>query len=210
MWLARLGRTNCSCSPSMSAGARVPACSPRRPSAPHRLSPYRPLAVLPRSPAPRRCSRTRCRDPPSPLYYKVTPRWRARCPPNSNTTSRRLNGPPLPSPRRRYANEFNNLLSAYQAANDIDLTRDHDPPADNLYIRVNVLTDVGQFVGPESGVNLDLKRGDLSYLRRGDVEHLVRRVEKPTVGARAEGWLGRSSQEVASHGWERALVSPPV
>ena len=102
------------------------------------------------------------------------------------------------------------MLSAYQAANDIDLTRDHDPPADNLYIRVNVLTDVGQFVGPESGVNLDLKRGDLSYLRRGDVEHLVRRVAKPTVGVRAEGWLGRSSHEVASHGWVRALVSPPV
>ncbi|KAL3920050.1 MAG: hypothetical protein SGPRY_005399, partial [Prymnesium sp.] len=75
---------------------------------------------------------------------------------------------------RRYANEFNNLLSAYQAANNIDLTRDHDPPSDNLYIRVNVLQDIGQFVGPESGVNIDLKRGDLSYLRRGDVEHLVR------------------------------------
>lgn len=74
----------------------------------------------------------------------------------------------------RYANEFNNLLSAYQAANNIDLTRDHDPPSDNLYIRVNVLQDIGQFVGPESGVNIDLKRGDLSYLRRGDVEHLVR------------------------------------
>ena len=79
-----------------------------------------------------------------------------------------------PAAPHRYANEFNNLLSAYQAANDIDLTRDLDPPSDNLYIRVNVLTDVGQFVGPESGVNLDLKRGDLSYLRRGDVEHLVR------------------------------------
>ena len=76
--------------------------------------------------------------------------------------------------RRRYAKEFNSLLSAYQAANDIDLTRDHDPPTDNLYIRVNVLRDIGQFVGPESGVNIDLKRGDLSYLRRGDVEHLVR------------------------------------
>ncbi|KAL1524610.1 hypothetical protein AB1Y20_019499 [Prymnesium parvum] len=75
---------------------------------------------------------------------------------------------------RRYAQEFNNLLSAYQTENDLDLTRDYDPPSDNLYIRVNVLQDIGQFVGPESGVNIDLKRGDLSYLRRGDVEHLVR------------------------------------
>ena len=88
--------------------------------------------------------------------------------------TRDVRSAPTARTRGRYANEFNNLLSAYQAANDIDLTRDHDPPADNLYIRVNVLTDVGQFVGPESGVNLDLKRGDLSYLRRGDVEHLVR------------------------------------
>lgn len=74
----------------------------------------------------------------------------------------------------RFAREFNNLLSAYQTEMDIDLTRDLDPPTDNLYIRVNVLQDVGQFVGPESGVNIELKRGDLSFLRRGDVEHLVR------------------------------------
>lgn len=75
---------------------------------------------------------------------------------------------------QRYSSRFNELLSEYQAANDIDLTRDHDPPSDNLYISVNVLQDVGQYVGPESGTNLDLKRGDLSFLRRGDVEHLVR------------------------------------
>ena len=81
---------------------------------------------------------------------------------------------PLSIHERRYANEFNKLLSTYQAANGIDLTRDHDPPSDNLYIRVNVLSDIGQFVGPESGSTIDLKRGDCSFLRRGDVEHLVR------------------------------------
>ena len=42
-------------------------------------------------------------------------------------------------------------------------------------LQVNVLTDVGQFVGPESGSNVELKQGDECYLRRGDVEHLVRR-----------------------------------
>ena len=81
---------------------------------------------------------------------------------------------PLSVHERRYANEFNRLLSVYQTAQDIDLTRDLEPPNDNLYIRVNVLSDVGQFVGPESGSTIDLKRGDCSFLRRGDVEHLVR------------------------------------
>lgn len=57
---------------------------------------------------------------------------------------------------------------------DLDLTRDCTPPADNLLIRVNVLSDVGKFVGPESGAVLELKRGDIPFLRRGDVEHLVR------------------------------------
>ena len=108
----------------------------------------------------------------------------------------------------------------YQFAYDVDITRDLEPPDDNLLIRVrpapfpfagthagtarvrrirpaldpapapphpfrrtppantlqvSVLKDVGQFVGPESGSNVELKQGDECYLRRGDVEHLVRR-----------------------------------
>tara|TARA_B110001452_G_scaffold170477_2_gene142660 strand:- start:3 stop:356 length:354 start_codon:yes stop_codon:yes gene_type:complete len=62
----------------------------------------------------------------------------------------------------------------YQIAYDVDITRDLEPPDDNLYVRVNVLKDVGQFVGPESGSNVDLKKGDEIFLRRGDIEHLVR------------------------------------
>ena len=42
-------------------------------------------------------------------------------------------------------------------------------------VQVSAVKDVGQFVGPESGANVELKRGDEQYLRRGDVEHLVRR-----------------------------------
>ena len=56
---------------------------------------------------------------------------------------------------------------------DLDLTRDCSPPED-LLIKVNVLADIGQFIGPESGATLELKRGDNPFLRRGDVEHLVR------------------------------------
>ena len=72
-----------------------------------------------------------------------------------------------------YVQEYNHLLSQFQMKYDLDLTRGCTPPADNLLIRVNVLMDVGKFVGPESGAMLELKRGDNPYLRRGDVEHLV-------------------------------------
>ncbi len=116
-------------------------------------------------------------------------------------------------------------------AYDLDLTRDYQPPED-LYVRVNVLQDIGQcvpplrlaspvpqaargrcaapgrereekeraphrttthrcataprrvgaelstpahrFIGPESGQPLELKRGDHTLLRRGDIEHLIR------------------------------------
>eukprot|EP00908_Phaeocystis_cordata_P021287 Transcript_3634.p1 GENE.Transcript_3634~~Transcript_3634.p1 ORF type:complete len:171 (+),score=45.59 Transcript_3634:310-822(+) len=76
---------------------------------------------------------------------------------------------------RTFADEYNKLLSTYQIAYDVDITRDLEPPDDNLLVRVNVLRDVGQIVGPESGSNLELKKGDECFLRRGDVEHLIRR-----------------------------------
>ena len=76
---------------------------------------------------------------------------------------------------REYAQRFNGLLSTLQTAYDVDLTRDLEPPTDSLYIKVNVLVDVGQIVGPESGADIDLRKGDQSYLRRGDVEHLIRK-----------------------------------
>jgi hypothetical protein len=75
---------------------------------------------------------------------------------------------------RRYEKEFNDLLCSYQMATVVDITRDYDPPEDNLYIRVNVLQDVETFVGPDTGNNIDLRRGAVNYIRRGDVEHLVR------------------------------------
>ena len=56
--------------------------------------------------------------------------------------------------------------------------RTPQPPRRNrlvAVVQVSALKDVGQFVGPESGANVELKRGDEQYLRRGDVEHLVRR-----------------------------------
>jgi len=72
-----------------------------------------------------------------------------------------------------YSERFNELLAEFQMAYDLDLTRDYQPPED-LYVRVNVLQDIGQFIGPESGQPLELKRGDHTLLRRGDIEHLIR------------------------------------
>jgi len=49
-----------------------------------------------------------------------------------------------------YAEGFNELLGEFQTAYDLDLTRDFQPPED-LYVRVNVLQNIGQCVllGPQ-------------------------------------------------------------
>lgn len=80
----------------------------------------------------------------------------------------------LSSHEQQYATEYNHLLSNYQFSYDLDLTRDCTPPVDNLMIKVHVLADIGKFVGPESGSAIELRVGDHAFLRRGDVEHLVR------------------------------------
>jgi hypothetical protein len=74
---------------------------------------------------------------------------------------------------KTYEFEYNKLLAQYQAEFNLDLSRDLEPPQD-LMIKVYVPEDVGQFIGPESGANLDLRAGDEVFLRRGDVEALLR------------------------------------
>ena len=54
----------------------------------------------------------------------------------------------LSSHEQQYAKEYNELLSNYQIKYDLDLTRDCIPPVDNLLIKVNVLADIGKFIGP--------------------------------------------------------------
>ena len=72
-----------------------------------------------------------------------------------------------------YVREYEELLAEYQSEYDIDLTLNTKPPTD-LYIRVLVVQDVGEIVGPESGATLDLRKGDTLFLRRRDVEPLIR------------------------------------
>ena len=74
---------------------------------------------------------------------------------------------------KTYEFEYNKLLAQYQAEFNLDLSRDLEPPQD-LMIKVYVPEDVGQFIEPESGANLDLRAGDEVFLRRGDVEALLR------------------------------------
>ena len=75
---------------------------------------------------------------------------------------------------REYDREYAALLSEFQTAYDLDLTRDTKPPSD-LYIKVLAREEVGAFIGPESGATIDpVKAGDTIFLRRGDVEPLIR------------------------------------
>jgi hypothetical protein len=75
---------------------------------------------------------------------------------------------------REYDREYAKLLSEFQTSYDLDLTRDTKPPSD-LYIKVLAREEVGAFIGPESGATIDpVKAGDTIFLRRGDVEPLIR------------------------------------
>ena len=75
---------------------------------------------------------------------------------------------------REYDREYADLLSDYQTAYNLDLMRDVKPPTD-LYIKVLAKEEIGAFVGPESGATIDpVRAGDTIFLRRGDVEPLIR------------------------------------
>ena len=75
---------------------------------------------------------------------------------------------------RQYDRDYADLLSQLQTDYDIDLMRDTKPPTD-LYIKVLAREEVGAFVGPESGATIDpVRAGDTIFLRRGDVEPLIR------------------------------------
>ena len=70
-----------------------------------------------------------------------------------------------------FLNGYNRLLGSYSDAVGLDLTADIKPPRD-LFIEVRVKRECGS-VMTESGV-LNLKQGSMCFVRRSDVEHLVR------------------------------------
>ena len=79
------------------------------------------------------------------------------------------------SPHERdYEQKYAQLLADFQVEYDLDLTRDTKPPTD-LYVKVLAKQDVDAFIGAESGARIDtLRAGDTVFLRRGDVEPLIR------------------------------------
>lgn len=54
---------------------------------------------------------------------------------------------------------------------DLDLTSDLQPPKD-LYLEVRVLKDIRELYTESGPINLELN--STHYLRRSDVEHLIR------------------------------------
>lgn len=68
--------------------------------------------------------------------------------------------------------QYNKLLGAYCDSVELDLTADAQPPKD-LYIEVRVLADCGSVVTDSGPVTL--KPGTAHFLKRMDVEPLIRR-----------------------------------
>lgn len=77
----------------------------------------------------------------------------------------------MSAPESHFLKEYNNLVGRYSQTLDLDLTADIQPPRD-LFIEVRVRYDCGNVL-TESG-NVALKPGTAHFLKRSDVEHLVR------------------------------------
>ncbi|KNC51977.1 DNA replication complex GINS protein PSF1 [Thecamonas trahens ATCC 50062] len=67
---------------------------------------------------------------------------------------------------------YDRLLGDYMTEVDLNLTEDLTPPKD-LFIEVRVVQDAGTII-TEAGDELTLTRNSTHYLRRSDVEHLIR------------------------------------
>jgi GINS complex subunit 1 len=67
--------------------------------------------------------------------------------------------------------EYNTILGKYCDHIELDLTADAQPPKD-LYIEVRVISDCGSVITDSGPVAL--KPGTAHFLKRADVEHLIR------------------------------------
>lgn len=77
----------------------------------------------------------------------------------------------LSSSEQDYFHDYNKLLTLYHEALEIDLTSDLEPPKD-LMVEIRVLQSCGEIITENGPVSLD--QGSTHYLRRSDVEHLIR------------------------------------
>lgn len=99
------------------------------------------------------------------LQRIISYRWAA-----GPSTSARL-GDNLSGQEQVFLNKYNALLGAYSDAVNLDLTADAQPPRD-LYVEVRVLSDCGSVLTDSGPVAL--KPGTAHFLKRADVEHLIR------------------------------------
>lgn len=77
----------------------------------------------------------------------------------------------LSGPESAFLNDYNKILGKYCDQVELDLTADRKPPRD-LYIEVRVLRDCGSVMTDAGAVTL--KPGTAHFLKRADVEHLIR------------------------------------
>lgn len=77
----------------------------------------------------------------------------------------------LSGAERQFLTAYNSLLGEYCDAVGLDLTADQSPPKD-LYVEVRVVHDCGDIL-TEAGP-VALKPGTAHFLKRTDVEHLIR------------------------------------
>lgn len=80
-------------------------------------------------------------------------------------------GPLMSGAEASFLTSYNQLLSVYCDAVELDLTADPLPPRD-LYIEVRVERDCGSVLTDSGPVTL--KKGTAHFLKRTDVEHLIR------------------------------------
>lgn len=92
-------------------------------------------------------------------------RWRVGAPAASHLAAN------MSAMETSFLASYNRLLADYADAVDLDLTADLVPPRD-LFIEVRVNRDCGSVVTDSGPVTL--KRGTAHFLKRSDVEHLIR------------------------------------
>lgn len=77
----------------------------------------------------------------------------------------------LSGPESTFLNEYEKILGKYSDAVELDLTADKNPPRD-LYIEIRVVRSCGE-ISTDAGT-VHLKQGTQHFLKRADVEHLIR------------------------------------
>lgn len=77
----------------------------------------------------------------------------------------------LSAAEQGYFNDYSSLLAKYHKELGVDLASDLEPPKD-LFIEIRVLVPCGEIYTENGPVSLD--KGSTHFLRRSDVEHLIR------------------------------------